>query len=798
MRDNVNERIKNIVLGLLVFMFLPTVIEAQKRMGPKEIEYQIKPVHGLNSEYAEFSPVWYKQQLVFASDREFDLHSMGEGNWSKVKYINLFATTVESRANDSIVFKKAKLFDENLLSDDHVGPVCFSADGKEAIFSQVSHKKQKVFGKVQYRPNLYSAKLVDGKWKEIEKLSFVKVNYSYSHPVLTSDGKKLYFASDAIGSMGGKDIFVSNRTNEGWSEPVSVKEINSTADEVFPSLSGTKLYFSSNRDGGVGALDLYFSEHSENDNVWSEPVTLGPTINSPQDDFSVVFNPNKESGYFSSSRNGNDDIFYFNQIEKVTLYDEDVIAGKFTYRKLKDGDPGGLEVQMLDDEGNVIYRTTTDKNGEFVFKKLPTDGKYTLRLINDGEEVELTLYGKDSDTYLISDENGSFVYRRLNSTDVGTLSLMDTEDVDVDLKEGKLNGQFVYRKLKGENPGGLDVYLVDDEGNIVMRTKTDEYGNFEFKKLPMDKSYTIKIEETDEEIDLVLYNKYDDVTAMLGKDKNGSFIYRKLKSDYSSRLDMLEDTTNLEFSERTMAISGVFKYRELNSFPENMEFEILDGDGNFLMRGKTDGKGYFNYTKLPVREEIMFKLDEESVYFKQKIELEIVSRSMDVVINLDKDEKGFFTYRRLNADADVMKTIEIGDDGTLTIVERAKVDSVESYKALLAEVSTVYYNRGDDELTDHDKEIIDGIIEKLNEYSNLKVKLDAYASSRGDEKLNMKLSQKRVEGVRKYILKKGISTSRIISKAHGEASEDNRCNGDEECMEAMYRLNRKTEIKLEE
>lgn len=787
---------RNIMLVLATFLCFPFIVEAQKRMGPKEIVYEIKDVYGLNSDYAEFSPVLYKQQMVFSSDREYNLNSIGEGNWEKTKFINVFSTKIKSRTNDSIVFDKVKLFDHTFIGVDHVGPVCFNADGTEAIFSLVSHRKQEVFGKTTFRPFLYEAKFKNGKWVEFKRLNFVKVNYSYSHPVLTHDGNKLYFTSDGIGTKGGKDIFVSTRTSDGWSEPVIVEGINTEKDEVFPYIMGNKLFFSSNRDGGQGGLDLYKTELK--DDAWTTPINLGETINTESDEFSLAFNPNKESGYFSSNRNGNDDIFYFNQIEKVTLYEEDIVSGKFSYRHLKDSDPSGLEVQMLDDEGNIMYRTVTDENGEFVFKKLPPDGKYTLNLINDGEEVVLTLYGKDSDTFMISDENGSFVYRRLDGDEVGTLSLMDSEDVDIDLKEGTLNGQFVYRKLTGESLEGMDVYLVDDEGNIVMRTKTDKYGNFVFKKLPMDKSYFIKIDESEDDVDLVLYNKFDDVTAVLAKDSEGSFVYRKLKSEYGERLSLLADEGDLEFLERTMSISGKFKYRELPGNPDKMEFEILDGDGNFIMRGKTDENGYFSYSKLPIRDEIMFKLDEESVYFNQKIGLEILTRSRDIMVLLEKDEKGFFSYRRLSADADVMKTLEVADDGSLVIIETAKVDSVEAFKKSLEEVSTVYYNRDDKELTDHDMEMIDNVIVKLKEYEELKVKLDAYASARGNKAHNMKLSKDRVEGVAKYMQKMGVSSSRIFSKAHGAAAENDKCKGDEECIEAMHRLNRKTEIQLVE
>ena len=57
-----------------------------------------------------------------------------------------------------------------------------------------------------------------------------------------------------------------------------------------------------------GGLDLYESIYV--DGKWSSPQNLGPSINTPFDEFGMVFNPNGKTGYFSSNRengNGGDD-----------------------------------------------------------------------------------------------------------------------------------------------------------------------------------------------------------------------------------------------------------------------------------------------------------------------------------------------------------------------------------------------------------------------------------------------------------------------------------------------------------
>jgi PKD repeat protein len=70
-----------------------------------------------------------------------------------------------------------------------------------------------------------------------------------------------------------------------------------------------KLYFSSNRAGGKGKLDVYYTTLSLG--KWEEPVAMPDPINSSSDDFAFVADPNFQTGYFSSNRHRNDDIYKF-------------------------------------------------------------------------------------------------------------------------------------------------------------------------------------------------------------------------------------------------------------------------------------------------------------------------------------------------------------------------------------------------------------------------------------------------------------------------------------------------------
>lgn len=77
---------------------------------------------------------------------------------------------------------------------------------------------------------------------------------------------------------------------------------------------------------------------------------------------------------------------------------------------------------------------------------------------------------------------------------------------------------------------------------------------------------------------------------------------------------------------------------------------------------------------------------------------------------------------------------------------------------------------------DHDKAtlradaypILDQAVEGLKEWGNVKVEVDGYTDSKGKDKYNQKLSQRRAEAVRNYLISKGVAADRLTAKGFGE------------------------------
>jgi beta-lactamase regulating signal transducer with metallopeptidase domain len=139
-----------------------------------------------------------------------------------------------------------------------------------------------------------------------------KVNSSANDwgPSISTDGLELFFHADGErGGVGGYDIWVTTRsaTNEDWGEPVNLGTVvNSMVNDGGPCISadGLSLYFASMRSGGGGACDIWVTTRTTKDDHWSEPVNLGPIVNSNYAEWGPCILPDGLTLFFDSGFGG--------------------------------------------------------------------------------------------------------------------------------------------------------------------------------------------------------------------------------------------------------------------------------------------------------------------------------------------------------------------------------------------------------------------------------------------------------------------------------------------------------------
>jgi peptidoglycan-associated lipoprotein len=342
--------------------------------------YTITKLDSINTYRNEYSPSLYLNKLVFTSDRNMSVGDVKYG-WTGEKFVDFYISNITPK-----LVKRAKPFNEIFNTENNDGACTFNKNGTEIFFTRCGSKNI-----TDDYCSIYTSTKVADNWLEPEKIIFFENDSTNNigQPFLSEDGKALFFSSDAAGSLGGKDIWVSYRKGNSWSTPKNLgSPVNTSFDEMFPSLrpDGT-LFFSSNKDGGIGGLDIYYSKKTGG--KYLKPVNLQCPINSGADDFSLIFKEYRTenlpdtieaTGFFCSSRvsgKGGDDIYQF--IAKKTIQVE--LKGYVVENIYETpNDPlstftgtqpvANAQVQLFEYVGDkpiLIYIDSTSVNGGFNF-----------------------------------------------------------------------------------------------------------------------------------------------------------------------------------------------------------------------------------------------------------------------------------------------------------------------------------------------------------------------------------------------------------------------------------------------
>jgi outer membrane protein OmpA-like peptidoglycan-associated protein len=195
------------------------------------------------------------------------------------------------------------------------GAAFISADGKKLYLTGCGWRRDTSC-------DIYVSEWIDGIWTMPQSLKgTINTNSWESQPCVSSDGKELYFVSRRSGNNA--DIFCAKRNADGtWAEPHNVgAPINTKGTEMAPFLhpDGRTLYFSSDTHIGMGGFDLFMSRRGE-DGKWQEPVNLGFPINTNGDEINFFVAADGKTAFISSQReggNGGYDIYTFELPEDI-------------------------------------------------------------------------------------------------------------------------------------------------------------------------------------------------------------------------------------------------------------------------------------------------------------------------------------------------------------------------------------------------------------------------------------------------------------------------------------------------
>jgi len=344
------------------------------RLYVRDLDLQL--LNEINTENAEYSPSYYEGDLYYVSNSEPETFARYNVPFSQINRAKLNGMRIEEGTARSL----PGTFNEMNINE---GSITFSPDGSMAIFAKGNSNDKKGRRSV----DLFMSRNNNGQWTKPVSMPINSPDSWDTSPAFNNAGNTIYFSSDRPGGYGGADIYRATLNARGrWSDVTNMgPEINTAGDEVFPYVSpDNKLFFASNGHAGFGQLDLF---EAVNRGGTVTVKNLGPSFNTTDDDFGLIYTDFPFEGFFTSNREGGaggDDIYSFvdnsSDLKKITY----VLNGT-TYQRDEDSVQtilGNVNVKLMDENGNLVDDIISSRAGSFSF---PVQPEKEYILIGDKE-----------------------------------------------------------------------------------------------------------------------------------------------------------------------------------------------------------------------------------------------------------------------------------------------------------------------------------------------------------------------------------------------------------------------------
>lgn len=308
-------------------------------------------------------------------------------------------------------------------------------------------------------------------------------NIAVEHPTFSEDGSFIVFSAKSGDSHGGKDLYVTIKTDQGWSMPKNLDSINTVGDETCPYMWNGYLFFASNgQSGSLGGSDIYAvklnaeikavdSLHSETDVSYGKLQHLPYPFNSERDERAILVNNGHTYVVQAGDSNAMGDI--------LTSYDctPDMIALSGIVRDKK-GHPQPRTQITLQSSDRKRSTTTTDGDGHYQLL-LRKDRIYTItygKVTYCNEDFFITTCREGNDA-LIEDRFHDVALASFDPGQYIELQTLFGDDASIELTaEGRSKLSPIIGFLKG-NPG-VEVQMTmycgltkDDEFNQILADK---------------------------------------------------------------------------------------------------------------------------------------------------------------------------------------------------------------------------------------------------------------------------------------------------------------------------------------
>ena len=258
--------------------------------------------------------------------------------------------------------------------------------------------------------------------------------------------------------------------------------------------------------------------------------------------------------------------------------------------------------------------------------------------------------------------------------------------------------------------------------------------------------------------------------------------------------------------------------------PINLNYPLNTKADDFGLILNPDGKtGYFSSNRSGSDRIFEFVMNPPIIYAKGKISAEggplagttiiFENKNTGEIDSMQTDSNGEYNYK-LTEESDYVitarktgylkKTTEISTKGREEndpIVSDFDLMKIEIEKPVVLDLGVVFFDYDKYKLRKEAFSVLDGVVKMLIDNPEIRIELSAHTDSRGTDKYNQKLSDRRANAVYNYMISKKIDKVKIDKKrlekvCDGETKIVNECVDGTPCSDEKHQQNRRTEMKI--
>jgi OmpA-OmpF porin, OOP family len=409
----------------------------------------------------------------------------------------------------------------------------------------------------------------NGKWS-LPKTLDIKNYYNsskYACYHIGVDQKTMLMALERDDSYGDMDLYVSHHMGDNkWSVPINLGNTINTAGieaSVFLAADGKTIYFSSDGHAGYGGLDMFMSKRLDNSwQKWTEPINLGPQINTPLWDVYYTISASGEYAFFSSENNamGGHDIF---QIELPKELRPEPVTIVKTNITLENNDKSSTSPKE-----EVTKQTTTivtaDEKPTSLYKSFKGYFPLETEEVKDDKKVDKSHLKEEDDYKNINLKTGEVIYQ--------TEADRKLFELQSKLQEIKKDQASTNTKLEKYNPYATTYTPYQESKKIDLEASKKSYNESAYISELEDKLNRLKAAK--EEIAYTQYIPSTKLSTIPKKEvvlKENTEPKTEAVDDYTKKLEELK----AQRDNKQLTPPPPKKYKTVEYDPEDERFKYV-------------------------------------------------------------------------------------------------------------------------------------------------------------------------------------------------------------------------------